>query len=962
MKLRAILAGLLVVGLVALVLVWTGGSSRQEGEITKGKPFTGEAPVTRDVAWIEARQRYLDGHPEIERRLARADAALEAGQEEAAREQVKTNIREKPEPGEESGRVERQPATPAPQQRTGRSAIGPKSSFSEGTSFLGVDSNDSGFVPPDSMGAVGATQILVSVNGHLRLFDKQGDADPNLDVSDSAFWDPVLPNNVEPTDPGVEYDRLSQRWILSAIDIENNDNRVMIAVSDGPTITDETSFDFFFFKESAPFGGPARFADYPQLAVDKNAIYIGVNEFTTSSGSFRGTNLYVVKKSSLIGPMPTLVVTGFRTVSSAGGQGPDSPQPATNMDPSVNEGYVVGPDNQLANRLDVLRVTDPGGTPSISSPLMVTIPATALPLPVPALGTTGGIDALDDRFFEATIAKGPDGTDSLWTAHNILVNSSGVGSGSGDRDAARWYQLGDLGSNPPTLVQSGTLFDTAASNPRFFWIPSIAMNGQGHASLNASAAGNGRRAEIAGSGRLASDPLGTTEAFDLIQSSNSPYNLGQSTPRRWGDYSQTVVDPTDDQTFWTFQEYASDTNVWGVRVIQLKAPPPALPTTASPNHVDIDALPHMVTITGTAQNGSGFFDPTDPGPPFPDYDHISASVSNGVVVNDVTVTDPTHLTLDLDTSGATPGFASLTITNPDGQSTTCPNALVVGSDSTPPSVPVPQGTTPASPANNSSPRVFGSQASCGATVKLYANDSSCTTPPVASGSATEFTSPGIQANVQDDSSTTFHAQATSVQNVDSGCSPSGVTYVEDSTPPQVSVNSGPTGATADTTPTFTFSASDAVGPITFQCSIDAGSASFGACSGPGDSDTPTSPLANGSYTFRIRATDAAGNSAVATRSFTVSAPKPAPPVAPDTTITKGPKKTRKARPKFKFTSTDPAARFRCKLDKGSFAPCSSPFVTPRLRPGKHKLKVVAVGSGGTDSTPAIRKFRVLPPV
>ena len=58
-----------------------------------------------------------------------------------------------------------------------------------------------------------------------------------------------------------------------------------------------------------------------------------------------------------------------------------------------------------------------------------------------------------------------------------------------------------------------------------------------------------------------------------------------------GDYSQTVVDPTDNQTFWTFQEYTSDPNVWGVRVIQLKAPPPAVPADASPDTVPVDPLP-----------------------------------------------------------------------------------------------------------------------------------------------------------------------------------------------------------------------------------------------------------------------------------------------------------------------------------------------------------------------------------
>jgi hypothetical protein len=997
MNRRAILAGLLAVGLIVLVVVLaSSGGDGQETEITQGKPFTGRSSVTRSVASIAASQRYLDRHPEIERRAEREAAAEEAageqageaeqseegeaaqgeegeaagGEEEAGGERplaaapgdapLETDIREKPEPGEETG-PSRQPGPPAPQARIGKAAIGPRSSFSEGTSFSGSDSNDSGFIPPDSMGAVGPTQILVFVNGRVRLFDKQGNPDPTLDVTDSAFWDSVLPNGVQPTDPGVEYDRLSERWIVSGIDTQSTDNQVMLAVSDGPTITDETSFELFAFDESDPLPqpAPARFADYPQLAVDNNAIYVGVNEFTSRGGSFRGTNLYVIRKSSVMGPMPSIVATGFRTVDGASAPGPDSPQPAMTADPSIAAGYVVGPDNQIANRIDVRRITDPGGTPAISANLVVPIPATAQPVPAPAQGTSGGLDALDDRFFEAMIAKGPDGSDSLWTAHNILVNASGVGNSGGDRDAVRWYQLGDLSFDPPSLVQSGTLFDTAASNPRFFWMPSIAMNGQGHASLNTSTAGNGRRAEVAGSGRLATDPLGTTEAFDLIQSSTTGYNLGSSAPHRWGDYSQTVVDPTDNQTFWTFQEYTSAQNVWGVRVIQLKAPPPATPASAAPNTILTGQSSVPVTITGTSLNGSGFFDPGPDtgGPGFPN--HIDASVSGGVVVNSVTYTDPNHITLDLDTTAATAGAQSVTVTNPDGQPASC-TPLVVGTDTDAPSAPNPQGSTPGSPANDTNPKVFGSNGECGSTVQLYTDDT-CTNL-AATGSAIAFASPGIPVTVPANMATTFWATATDISNNTSPCSAASASYVEDSTPPTVSVDSGPSGTITDQTPTFTFSGSDAIGPVTFRCSIDAGAPNFRACSGPGDSDTPATTLADGSYTFRVQASDAAGNSSVATRSFSVQTSNPPPaPSPPETTITKGPKKTKKTRPQFKFTSTDPSAAFQCKLDKGKFAPCASPFKTPKLRPGKHRLQVRAVGAGGTDPTPAVRKFRILPP-
>ena len=306
------------------------------------------------------------------------------------------------------------------------------------------------------------------------------------------------------------------------------------------------------------------------------------------------------------------------------------------------------------------------------------------------------------------VARDPSGAVSLWTAHNIRVNSSGLGGSSGDRDGDRWYQLGNL-STTPTLTQSGTLFDSAASNPRFFWIPSIAANGQGHASLNSSTAGSGRFAEIASSGHLLSDATGSIEPFDITQTSSSSYSLGSGNPKRWGDYSQTVVDPTDNQTFWTFQEYANATDSWGVRVIKLKAPPPATPTSASPNPIAGGQSSVSVQITGTSSSGSGFFDPGADagGPGFPN--HISASVSGGVTVNSVTFTDPTHVTLDLNTTAAANGAKDVTVTNPDGQSSTASNLLNVGADTTPPAPPILSGSSPTSPSNNNSPRSWGPQ-------------------------------------------------------------------------------------------------------------------------------------------------------------------------------------------------------------------------------------------------------------
>ena len=75
-----------------------------------------------------------------------------------------------------------------------------------------------------------------------------------------------------------------------------------------------------------------------------------------------------------------------------------------------------------------------------------------------------------------------------------------------------------------------------------------------------------------------------------------------------------------------------------------------------------------------------------------------------------------------------------------------------------------------------------------------------------------------------------------------------------------------------------------------------------------------------------------------------------PAAAPsDTTLGSHPKKTvktkkKKAKVKFSFSSDVAGATFQCKLDKGAFAPCTSPK-SYKVKPGKHTFSVEAVGSG-----------------
>src|SRR5207237_2009307 len=136
------------------------------------------------------------------------------------------------------------------------------------------------------------------------------------------------------------------------------------------------------------------------------------------------------------------------------------------------------------------------------------------------------------------------------------------------------------------------------------------------------------------------------------------YNVQSINPQRWGDYSKTTVDPNDDMTMWTFQERSNSSTgngAWGVIMTQLKAPPPATPSTASPSSAGAGSTLN-VSITGTSNSGSGFFDPGAGSP-----NHISPAVhGRGAGINRNTFHKPAAVTLNVSIdSGHTPGLRSV---------------------------------------------------------------------------------------------------------------------------------------------------------------------------------------------------------------------------------------------------------------------------------------------------------------
>ena len=188
-----------------------------------------------------------------------------------------------------------------------------------------------------------------------------------------------------------------------------------------------------------------------------------------------------------------------------------------------------------------------------------------------------------------------------------------------------------------------------------------------------------------------------------------------------------------------------------------------------------------------------------------------------------------------------------TATDAAANTSPCSGPLTYTEDSTAPAAPSLTATAPASPANENSPKAKGA-AEAGSTVALYTS-SDCSGSPLASGPAAELGAAGIGFAVADDSSTTLRATATDAAANVSACS-GPLTYTEDSTAPETSIDSASVGSGQHPAATVAFSSEPGA---TFECQLDG--AGFQSCSSPA-----TLPnLAKGSHSFEVRASDAAGN-------------------------------------------------------------------------------------------------------
>jgi hypothetical protein len=428
-----------------------------------------------------------------------------------------------------------------------------------GLSLPGVGNGDYGFAPdaapPDTNGAVGATQYVQWVNEKFAVFDK---------ATGKLLYGPVAGNTLwsgfgggceanNDGDPIVKWDNLAQRWVMMQFSVSSTPYLQCVAVSQTADAT--SGWNRYAFQYS-------NFPDYPKAGVWSDAYYVTFNMF--KGNTFAGSTVCAYDKNAMInGAAATQQCVNLS--SSYGSLLPADVEGASTIP--------AGTPNYLANisggtQLNFWKFSVNWSTPSaskLSSPLAISVnPYTGAcrgGVCIPQPTTRNTLDSLGDRLMYRLAYRHFADHDMLLVTHSVDMSDA---TRKNAHTGVRWYELRNL-SGTPTVYQQGSYAPDANSR----WMGSAAMDKQGNIAVGYSVSSSSVFPSIAVSTRAAADPLGSL-GNEVMLKQGSGAQTG--TLDRWGDYSSMVVDPADDCTFWYTTEYlkASGSFNWSTWISSFK--------------------------------------------------------------------------------------------------------------------------------------------------------------------------------------------------------------------------------------------------------------------------------------------------------------------------------------------------------------------------------------------------------
>jgi hypothetical protein len=477
-----------------------------------------------------------------------------------------------------------------------------------GTSYL----RGSRTIVPDTMGAVGPGHIVELINGSYAVYDKDTGARLQRSTLD-RFWRRagVAPRDFA-FDPRILYDPSARRWYATAVDAADEDNSILVAVSLGR----DPRRGWVGFEVDSD-SQDRRWADFPTLGFNPDGVLISAIMFPIPGRGASDealTTILSIPKRELIrtNHAPTIVrgPPGSQLAALAAPQARAAPpRPLSRVPPAPEIGIPAADPNgrrlsllvatearrRLSPTVTVFENLDPSRTGFVVQPVVDTSRegrAAALlsafntptglfkrswvedPGGIPILDTAGGL--VEVRPFEqppTADQPGPrrdlDAGSNRFSANIILQNGSYWGVQSvrsrAGRAALRWLEID---ATTLDLRQAGLI----ANRNLDFYYGSIAVNPAGEVVIGFSGSGP---TQFVSAYAVAGVTRGGRTRFGppvVLERGRATYQrLGvESGDNRWGDYSATVVDPSDPSTFWTFQEFVLRRDIWAIQITEMR--------------------------------------------------------------------------------------------------------------------------------------------------------------------------------------------------------------------------------------------------------------------------------------------------------------------------------------------------------------------------------------------------------
>lgn len=412
----------------------------------------------------------------------------------------------------------------------------------------------SGFRPQDPSGAAGPNHYIQAINGTpFRVFNKTTGANM-LTANIGTLWNPDTGNE---GDPIIMYDKYADRWFISQFGT-SSDRKIHIAIS----TTADPLGSYYTYSFVSP-----EFPDYLKFSIWADGYYMTSNQGTQRVFCFE-------RDQMLIGNASARAVSQTYTTGATGGFFVPLPADADAGLPTVGTPcpFFSYSDNAWGSgAVDGVKIWNMavtwGATPAATITLNATIPTAAFDASydsgwndISQPGTSQKLDGIGGvPTYRAQWRK--------WTGYNTIVMNWGVKISASQR-SIKWVELRQNQTTGVwSLYQEGTY--TPDSHSR--WLGSICMDGNGSIALCYAKSSTSVYPSLCYTGRLATDPLGTMSFAEEVAAAGT---AAETSGNRYGDYSQTSLDP-DGLTFWHTGEYTLSSGTT-TRVYSFQLPAPVL--------------------------------------------------------------------------------------------------------------------------------------------------------------------------------------------------------------------------------------------------------------------------------------------------------------------------------------------------------------------------------------------------